>query len=198
MSRGGCCSFHYRGWREKLNRGIDKRLKKKKRIEGWWEEENEIFSTVFLHHRGCREGEKVIENKLRKREKRRWERSTIEKGSPGCCWFFKIIGLLLIFFASLGCRFEIKKERGKKRREEHHWEGITGLLLIFQDHRATADFFYHWATVDLFDHRATADFFCSSLGCRFRRIDDRERDIIFFGKWRLIQVQILVRFSGYF
>ena len=33
MSKGGCCSFHYCGWREELNEGIDKRLKKKKRKE---------------------------------------------------------------------------------------------------------------------------------------------------------------------
>ena len=31
MNIGGCCSFYYCGWREELNEGIDKRLKKKKR-----------------------------------------------------------------------------------------------------------------------------------------------------------------------
>ena len=95
----GCCSFHYCGWREELNGRIDKRLKKDKRkIGGWWEERKEIFYAIFLHHRAAEKKEKWIENRLRKREEIREERNTIEKGSPGCCWFFRITGLLLIFF----------------------------------------------------------------------------------------------------
>ena len=35
------------------------------------------------------------------------------------------------------------RKRGNKRREEHHWERITRLLLIFQDHRVAIDFFHH-------------------------------------------------------
>ena len=95
----GCCSFHYCGWREELNGRIDKRLKKDKRkIGGWWEERKEIFYAIFLHHRAAEKKEKWIENRLRKREEIREERNTIEKRSPGCCWFFRITGLLLIFF----------------------------------------------------------------------------------------------------
>ena len=40
MSKGGCCSFHYCGWREELNEGIDKRLKKKKKGKAKRKKEN--------------------------------------------------------------------------------------------------------------------------------------------------------------
>ena len=41
-----------------------------------------------------------------------------------------------------------------------------------KDHRAVANFFYHWAIADFF----------SSLGFRFREIEDQERDTIFLKK----------------
>ena len=78
-----------------MNEGIDKRLKKKKKkkgkakrkkgkLEGDGRRKRKSFLPFFTSP-GCREGKKVIENRLRKREeKRRWW-STIEKGSLGCC-----------------------------------------------------------------------------------------------------------------